>query len=99
MNTLPLTPSNPHFNNHVEVIEDTIIRYTKNGRWFEIHRNNAMLSMFGYEKGTSFYDLPRHILHSIIHNKHEHEGFDVTTEVEEEIQEGCAFHLVLLPTA
>lgn len=91
MQTQPLSPSNPHFNNHLEIIEDTIIRYTQNGRWFELHKTSQMFAMFGYDKGLTFYDLPHHVLKSIVHNFHEKEGFDVTVEVEEEIQEGYTY--------
>lgn len=95
MTTQPLTPSSPHFNNHLEVIEETIIRYTKAGRWFELHKTSAMFAMFGYDKGLSFYDLPNHVLKSIIYNFHESHGFDVTAEVGEEVEEGYAFHLII----
>ena len=95
MNTLPLTPSNPQFNNFVQVIEPTILRYTKNGRWYEIHLETRMLSMFGYERGESFETLPNSVLHSIIYNFHD-TAFDCTQEVAEEVEnEGYAFHLIL----
>lgn len=95
MTTQPLTPNNPFFNNYTEVVEETILRYTKAGRWFELHKTSAMLAMFGYDRGLTFYDLPTSILKSIIHNFHESHGFDVTQEVEEEVQDGYTFHLVI----
>lgn len=84
MQTQLISSASPYFNNFLEVIEDTIIRYTKNGRWFEMHRTNAMLSMFQIEKGTSFKEISRGILKSIIYNFHERESIDVTQEVMEE---------------
>jgi hypothetical protein len=81
-----LTPNNPHYSRFVQVIEPTIIRYTCNGRWYEIHRTNAMLSMFGYDRYTSFADMPRSILCSIIFNFHD-SAFDCTIEMHEEKEE------------
>lgn len=95
MNSQPLTPSNPYFNNFIQVVEPTILRYTKNGRWFELHLTNAMLAMFGYEKSDTFEDISTNDQKSIIYNFHEAHGFDVTQEVSEETEEGYSFHLIL----
>jgi hypothetical protein len=83
MNT-QLTPNDPRFTGFLKVVEPTIFRYTKKGRYYEIHRNSQMMAMFGYSNETSFFDIPTSILHSIIYNFHQADGFDVTQEVLEE---------------
>lgn len=79
-------------------MEPTILRYTKNGRWFELHLTQQMRSMFGYVKGDTFEDMTQTDLHSIIHNFHLDKNAcqDVTQEVAEEVEnEGYAFHLLI----
>lgn len=82
------SPNNEEMNTQllpqtVQAIEPTILRYSKNGRWFEIHRTLLITAMFGLESRTSFGDLSDETLREIANNFH-CQSIDVTQEVSEE---------------